>query len=175
MARTAASGAFLIGAGWTTAEAQVEKTDRLNAWLEIAPSGIVTVTTGRVEMGQGTYTSLAMLAIEELDYPWANVRVAHAPDSGDHTNLGMFYSPDGMPAPWMRTAARKVLGLQLTGGSMSVRDGWITQRIAGAAAQTFPSRSITLIEYDPSIYLYWFGCQWRANRIDANRTRILCQ
>ena len=63
LAGTAASGAFLIGAGWTTAEAQVEKTDRLNAWLEIAPSGIVTVTTGRVEMGQGTYTGLAIAMI----------------------------------------------------------------------------------------------------------------
>ena len=132
------SGAFLIGAGWTSANAQDAKPEpgeRLNAWLEIAPSGIVTVTTGRVEMGQGTYTSLAMLAIEELDYPWANVRAAHAPDNGDHTNLGMFYRPDGMPAAWMRTAARKVMGLQLTGGSMSVRDGWITQRLAGAAAR----------------------------------------
>ena len=124
LAGTAASGAFLIGAGWTSAfaqDAKPERGERLNAWLEIAPSGIVTVTTGRVEMGQGTYTSLAMLAIEELDFPWANVRAAHAPDSGDHTNLGMFYSPSGMPAPWMRSAARKVLGLQLTGGSMSVR------------------------------------------------------
>ena len=36
----------------------------------------------------------------------------------------------------MRTVARKVMEVQQTGGSTNVRDGWISLRIAGAAART---------------------------------------
>ena len=135
---TAASGALLVGAGAILprpARAQADTPQRLNGWIEIAPSGAITVRVARVEMGQGTYTSLAMLAAEELDVPWANVRVVPAPVASEHANLGMFYRPDGMPGPWMRTAARTLVGFQMTGGSMSVRDGWITMRLAGAAAR----------------------------------------
>ncbi|MBM3506388.1 MAG: hypothetical protein FJX64_01425 [Alphaproteobacteria bacterium] len=82
IAGTAASGAFLVGTGTlplgeARSRAATDLPQRLNAWLEIAPSG--TVTVARVEMGQGTYTSLAMLPVEELDFPWANVKVAAAP------------------------------------------------------------------------------------------------
>ena len=48
------------------------------AWLAIHPSGRVTVTIGRVEMGQGVRTSLAMLVAEELDADWASVDVENA-------------------------------------------------------------------------------------------------
>lgn len=106
---SAATGTFVIGAGVLPAApagaqvgpgiADAAGSRRLNSWLEIAPSGAVTVTVARVEMGQGTYTSLAMLAIKELDYPWANVRVAHAPTHSDHANLGMFFGPDNLPGP----------------------------------------------------------------------------
>ncbi len=135
---SAASGALLVGAGAflpRRADAQADTPQRLNGWIEIAPSGAITITVARVEMGQGTYTSLAMLAAEELDAPWANVRVVAAPVDIDHTNLGMLYSPDGLPGPFMRSVARTVIGIQTTGGSMSVRDGWITMRLAGAAAR----------------------------------------
>jgi isoquinoline 1-oxidoreductase beta subunit len=135
----AVSGALLVGAGsFRTRSAAVqgaETAQRLNSWIEIALSGSVTVTIARVEMGQGTYTSLAMLAAEDLDVPWANVSVVAAPVGSDHANLGMFYRPDGLPGPFMRTVARSVMGFQMTGGSMSVRDGWITMRLAGAAAR----------------------------------------
>ncbi|MDR3670268.1 MAG: molybdopterin-dependent oxidoreductase [Holophaga sp.] len=40
-----------------------------NAYLRIAPDGRVGCFVGKVEMGQGNMTSLAMLAAEELDVP----------------------------------------------------------------------------------------------------------
>ncbi|MCG6876169.1 MAG: molybdopterin-dependent oxidoreductase [Betaproteobacteria bacterium] len=40
---------------------------RLSQWLRIAPEGTVTVTSGKVEIGQGILTALAQIAAEELD------------------------------------------------------------------------------------------------------------
>src|SRR5262245_32523754 len=48
------------------------------AWLAIEPGGRTLITIGRVEMGQGTRTSLPMLVAEELDADWAHVEVATA-------------------------------------------------------------------------------------------------
>ena len=38
-----------------------------NAWIRIDADGIVTLTIGKSEMGQGVRTSLAMLLAEELE------------------------------------------------------------------------------------------------------------
>ena len=40
---------------------------RLSQWLAIRPEGRVTVTPGKVELGQGILTALAQIAAEELD------------------------------------------------------------------------------------------------------------
>lgn len=40
---------------------------RLSQWLRIASAGTVTVTSGKVEIGQGILTALAQIAAEELD------------------------------------------------------------------------------------------------------------
>jgi nicotinate dehydrogenase subunit B len=40
---------------------------RLSQWLRIASTGTVTVTPGKVEIGQGILTALAQIAAEELD------------------------------------------------------------------------------------------------------------
>ena len=47
----------------------------LNAWVRIAPNGVVTLQMGASEMGQGVYTSLPMLLAEDLDVDWQTVRV----------------------------------------------------------------------------------------------------
>ncbi len=45
----------------------------LNAYLKIGPDGRVGCFVGKVEMGQGNMTALAMLAAEELDVPLERV------------------------------------------------------------------------------------------------------
>jgi isoquinoline 1-oxidoreductase beta subunit len=70
-----------------------------NAWLVIAPSGIVTVMLARSEMGQGVTTALPMIVAEHLEADWSKVRFALA---------------DADP----------VYGTMLTGGSSSVRKSW---------------------------------------------------
>ncbi|MDP2314737.1 MAG: xanthine dehydrogenase family protein molybdopterin-binding subunit [Pseudomonadota bacterium] len=91
----------------------------LNAWIRIAPNGVVTLRMPAAEMGQGVYTSLPMLLAEALDCDWAMVRAESAPAHPDYAR------PLGF------------LGLesQLTGGSWSVRGYWTPLLEAGAAAR----------------------------------------
>ena len=50
-----------------------------NAFIRIDRRGAVTLVMPSVEMGQGTYTSLAMLLAEELEVDLDQVRLEHAP------------------------------------------------------------------------------------------------
>src|SRR4030043_1931689 len=88
---------------------------RPNAWLQITPDNIVTVIVNKCEMGQGVYTSLPMILAEELEADWKQVKVKGAP------------ARDEYKAP--------VFGMQLTGGSTSVRHMFEPLRKAGAAAR----------------------------------------
>jgi isoquinoline 1-oxidoreductase beta subunit len=86
----------------------------LNAYVRIEPDSSVILIMPKVEMGQGTFTSLPMLIAEELEVDLASVRVEHAP-----------------PAP----DVYGVQGDQSTGGSTSIRDCWLPLRTAGATAR----------------------------------------
>ena len=107
-----------------------------NAWLKILPDSTIIVQVPRQEMGQGIFTTLAMLVAEELDADWSKVRVEQAQISaiyGNTTALG-----DAAPAPMQATmiATARALGVQMTGGSTSTRDGWEPMRLAAASARS---------------------------------------
>lgn len=51
----------------------------LNAYIKIGADDRVTVVMPKVEMGQGTYTSLPMLVAEELEVPLDRIDVVAAP------------------------------------------------------------------------------------------------
>jgi nicotinate dehydrogenase subunit B len=51
---------------------------RLSQWLHIASAGTVTVTPGKVEIGQGILTALAQVAAEELDVNLGRIRLVPA-------------------------------------------------------------------------------------------------
>ena len=88
-----------------------------NAFIRIGRQGAVTLVMPSVEMGQGTYTSLAMLLAEELEVDLDQVRLEHAPP-----NDALYANP--------------ILHAQLTGLSASVRAYWTPLRQAGAVART---------------------------------------
>jgi isoquinoline 1-oxidoreductase beta subunit len=105
----------------------------------------VTIITPRAEMGQGIHTTLAALVAEELDLDWDQVRVMHGPPGQAYYNTALLR--EGVPfAPtdesWLAERARdamdipaRFLGLQLTGGSTSIPDGFDKMRAAGATAR----------------------------------------
>jgi isoquinoline 1-oxidoreductase beta subunit len=87
-----------------------------NAFIRIDLTGQTTLVMPQVEMGQGVYTSIAMILAEELDADFSQVTLQHAPPNDK------FY---GNP----------VFGLQSTGNSNSIRAFWKPLRTAGASAR----------------------------------------
>lgn len=51
---------------------------RLGMWLRVLPDGMIEVTPGKVEIGQGIVTALAQIAAEELDVNLARIRMVRA-------------------------------------------------------------------------------------------------
>ena len=88
----------------------------LTAWLRITPDDKVTIVVDRSEMGQGVATALPMILAEELEIDVSRIAIEFAPP-GDKA----YVNPD--------------FGMQGTGGSSSVREGWLPLRTAGAQAR----------------------------------------
>src|SRR5215472_3449549 len=87
----------------------------LNAFIHVSPDDRVTILISKSEMGQGVVTSLSMLAAEELECDWKQVRTEFAPADK------VYFDP--------------AFGMQGTGGSQSVHSGWVPMRTAGATAR----------------------------------------
>jgi isoquinoline 1-oxidoreductase subunit beta len=121
----AVAGGFLLGfrlpAGALTNE-PVQPPDLTggsfapNAFIRINPTGRTTLVMPQVEMGQGIYTSIAMILAEELDIGLDHVSLEHAP-----ANEKLYANP--------------AFGVQATGNSNSVRAFWKPLREAGATAR----------------------------------------
>src|SRR5215467_4447138 len=82
----AATGALVVGF-WMPqrAEAQLISPEgatwarepdvkEINAWVVVAPDNTVTIRIAQTELGQGVWTSNAMMVCEELQCEWSKVR-----------------------------------------------------------------------------------------------------
>ncbi|HEY0818322.1 MAG TPA: molybdopterin cofactor-binding domain-containing protein, partial [Rhizobacter sp.] len=98
-----------------SAPAGLKPTEQPSAFVRIDTDGTVTVQVNRLEFGQGVLTSLPMLVAEEMDADWSKVRAELAP-------AGDAYKDPGF-------------GIQMTGGSNSVRSSWQQYRELGARAR----------------------------------------
>lgn len=88
-----------------------------DAFIRIDRTGLVTLVIHKVEMGQGTFTSMPMLLAEELGADLSKVKLEQAP-----ANNELYADP--------------LLGGQVTGGSTSVRGAWKPLREAGAMVRS---------------------------------------
>jgi isoquinoline 1-oxidoreductase beta subunit len=114
------------GASAQTAAAALKPTQMPAAFVKIDPNGTVTVMVNRLDFGQGVITGLPMLVAEEMDADWSTVRGELAPAAEAYKDPGF--------------------GIQMTGGSGSIRNSWQQYRelgartramLVGAAAQKF--------------------------------------
>ena len=113
-----AGGGLLLGFRFPFGSAEAAATGAVfapNAFIRVGTDGKVTFIVNKAEMGQGVYTSLPMLLAEELACDWRNVSVEAAPVDK------VYNHPD--------------FGIQMTGGSTSVRSEWERLSKAGAAAR----------------------------------------
>ena len=85
-------------------------------WIVIHPDDTVVVRIARSELGQGTFTGLAMLVAEELECDWSKVRAEYA-DVNEHVRRN------------------RIWGAMSTGGSRGIRDSQGYVRQGGAAAR----------------------------------------
>ncbi len=92
------------------AEAAESTTLAPNVYLSIDPTGLVTITAHRSEMGTGIRTNLPLVLADELEADWTKVKIVQA--TGD-----------------------KKYGDQNTDGSRSVRQFYQVMRVAGATAR----------------------------------------
>lgn len=110
--------------------------DLLSSWLNLAEDGSITAYTGKVEVGQGIRTSLAMVVAEELRVPYAAVAMVMGDTDRvpyDRGTFGSRTTPQMVPVLRKAGAAGRDLllelaaeqwqversGLELTGGRVT--------------------------------------------------------
>src|SRR5262245_28116766 len=108
-----ALGVRLPGPAQAAASAQGPE---ITHWIVIQPDESVVIRIARSELGQGTFTGLAMLAAEELECDWRKVQAEYA-DVNAHVRRN------------------RIFGSMSTGGSRGIRDSQDYMRKGGAAAR----------------------------------------
>lgn len=95
--------------------AELKPNQQPDEFLRIDPDGTVTIRINRLEFGQGSHTGLARVLADELDADWLKVRAELAP-AGEAYKDPLF-------------------GIQMTGGSNSIRNSFTQYRELGARAR----------------------------------------
>ena len=108
---------------------------RLAQWIRITPDGVVEITPGKVEIGQGIITALSQIAADELDVEAGRIRMVRAstrasPDEGV-TSGSLSIQDSGSALRWAAAEARAIylaaaadrLGVPVA--DLSVEDGAI--------------------------------------------------
>ena len=127
-----------------TTSPSLSRNPALDAWLAVCGDRTILIRTGKVELGQGILTALAMIAAEELDVALERIRVlpadtSNSPDEG-YTAGSLSVEHGGMAVRQACAAARSallnkaaaVLGAPVA--ELSVNDGVV--RFEGANATT---------------------------------------
>jgi isoquinoline 1-oxidoreductase beta subunit len=144
-----AAGVRPHGAAWYEEPA----TPEINAWIVIAPDDTVTIRIAQTELGQGVWTSNAMMVCEELQCDWSKVRSEYASANRDAREMAPEYTlnvagnggadPNGGGEPGFGNRDRRggfgipdsLYRRMRTNAASSVKDGRYYLQLAGAEAR----------------------------------------
>lgn len=148
----AAPGAFILAFS-VPQSADAQEIPELNAWIVIAPDDTVTIRIAQTELGQGVWTSNAMMVAEELQCDWSKVRPQYASVNRDARETAPAWTlkvsgkgatdPKGGGEPAFGNRDRVgVFGIpdslyrrMRTNSASSVKDGRYYHQLAGAEAR----------------------------------------
>src|SRR5437660_6989994 len=137
------------GAAWAIEPA----VDEINAWVVVAPDDIVTIRIAQTELGQGVWTSNAIMVCEELQCDWSKVRPQYASANRDGQEMAPEWTlnvmgkgatdPFGGGEPEFGNRSRTgITGIpnslyrrMRTNAAASVKDGRYYLQLAGAEAR----------------------------------------
>jgi isoquinoline 1-oxidoreductase beta subunit len=137
------------GAAWYTEPAVPE----INAWIVVEPDDTVVVRIAQTELGQGVWTSNAMMVCEELQCDWRKVRPIYASANRDAREAAPAWTlavpgngatdPNGGGEPTFGNRARQggfgipdsLYRRMRTNAAASVKDGRYYLQLAGAEAR----------------------------------------
>src|SRR5690242_11071322 len=137
------------GATWAT-EPDVKE---INAWVVVAPDDTVTIRIAQTELGQGVWTSNAMMVCEELQCDWNKVRPQYASANRDAREKAPAWTlevpgngatdPNGGGEPTFGNRDRtggfgipdSLYRRMRTNAASSVKDGRYYLQLAGAEAR----------------------------------------
>src|SRR5260221_886828 len=147
--RAPAQNANPEGATWAT-EPDVRE---INAWVVVAPDDTVTIRIAQTELGQGVWTSNAMMVCEELQCDWSKVSPQYASANRDGREMAPEWTlevmgkgatdPSGGGEPQFGSRERtgsngipnSLYRRMRTNAAASVRDGRYYLQLAGAEAR----------------------------------------
>src|SRR3954453_17459683 len=137
------------GAAWYEEPSTLE----VNAWIVVAPDDTVTIRIAQTELGQGVWTSNAMMVCEELQCEWSKVRPQYASANRDGQEMAPEWTlevmgkgatdPFGGGEPQFGNRGRtgttgipnSLYRRMRTNAAASVRDGRYYLQLAGAEAR----------------------------------------
>jgi isoquinoline 1-oxidoreductase subunit beta len=137
------------GATW----AREPDVKEINGWVVVAPDDTVTIRIAQTELGQGVWTSNAMMVCEELQCDWSKVRPQYASVNRDGQEMAPEWTlevmgkgatdPFGGGEPEFGTRSRigsegipnSLYRRMRTNAAASVKDGRYYLQLAGAEAR----------------------------------------
>ena len=147
--RVAAQTAAQLGAAWYTEPG----TPEINAWIVVEPDDTVVIRIAQTELGQGVWTSNAMMVAEELQCDWSKVRPIYASANRDARETAPAWTldvpgngatdPNGGGEPTFGNRDRtggfgipdSLYRRMRTNAASSVKDGRYYLQLAGAEAR----------------------------------------
>ena len=120
--------------------------DDPNAYLKVGTDGRVMCLTGKIEMGQGTITALAMMLAEELDVPLASVDMVMGDTALCPYDAGTFGSRSiKYFGPPMRLAAAEARGVlvRLASAKLGAPEDALATKDGAVYLAKSPSKKVT--------------------------------